>query len=213
MIHIHSFVFSPFQENTYIVWDDKGICLIFDPGCYDSQEWDQLRNFLRENSLQPTRLINTHCHLDHIFGNHYIENEYGLKPEFHKAEVPIFTNAGIAASMYGVSLVQGEEPENYLTENDTIAIDDTELKIFFTPGHSPGSISFYNERDGWLISGDVLFYNSIGRTDLPGGDHQTLLRSIFEKLMPLPEETEVYSGHGPATTIGEEKRSNPFLIG
>lgn len=196
-----------------MVWDDKGTCLIFDPGCYDSREWEQLRDFLRENSLQPTRLINTHCHLDHIFGNHYIEDEYGLKPEFHKAETPIFTNAGIAASMYGVSLVPGGEPDNYLSENDTIGIDGTELKIFFTPGHSPGSISFYNERDGWLISGDVLFYNSIGRTDLPGGDHQTLLRSIFEKLMPLPEETEVYSGHGPATTIGQEKRSNPFLVG
>jgi glyoxylase-like metal-dependent hydrolase (beta-lactamase superfamily II) len=213
MIHMHSFVFSPFQENTYVVWDDEGICLIFDPGCYDAHEWEQLRNFLRENSLQPTRLINTHCHLDHIFGNHYIEAEYGLKPEFHKAEEPIFTNAGIAASMYGVRLVQGEEPEKYLEEKDEIEIDGTVLKIFFTPGHSPGSISFYNERDGWLISGDVLFYNSIGRTDLPGGDHQTLLRSIFEKLMTLPENTQVYSGHGPATTIGAEKRSNPFLVG
>lgn len=213
MLHINYFTFSPFQENSYVLWDDNGTCLVIDPGCYDAHEWNAMKRFLDEKGLTPTRLINTHCHLDHIFGNHYIEETFGLRPEFHRAEMPIFTNAGIAASMYGVRLVQGGEPEHFLEETDTVAIDGTELKILFTPGHSPGSLSFYNERDGWVIAGDVLFYESIGRTDLPGGDHGTLIRSIFEKLMPLPDETTVYCGHGPATTIGYEKRHNPFLVG
>jgi glyoxylase-like metal-dependent hydrolase (beta-lactamase superfamily II) len=213
MIQLRYFTFSPFQENSYVLWDDEGTCIVLDPGCYDHHEWDRLRRFLDENELRPTRLINTHCHLDHIFGNHYIESAYGLLPEFHEAEMPVFTNAGIAASMYGVRMVAGQEPERFLTEKDTIAIGGTELRILFTPGHSPGSLSFYNERDGWVISGDVLFQQSIGRTDLPGGDYDTLIRSIFEKLMPLPDDTTVFSGHGPETTIGYEKRNNPFLVG
>jgi len=211
MVHINYFTFSPFQENTYVLWDDAGHCIVIDPGCYDGNEWRVLRSFLDEKGLRPARLINTHCHLDHIFGNHYLEEAFGLTPEFHQAETPIFSNAGIAASMYGVRLIEGSAPVKYLSEDDTVPIGGTELKILFTPGHSPGSLSFYNARDGWVIAGDVLFYESIGRTDLPGGDYNTLIRSILRELMPLPDDTTVYCGHGPSTTIGYEKRNNPFL--
>lgn len=212
MVQVKSFTFNPFQENSWLVYDEKGHCLIFDPGCYDDHEWLRLRNYIEAKGLRPERLINTHCHLDHIFGNHYLEAAFDLEPECSELELPLFDNASIAASMYGVELQPGRRPSVFLNEGDRVSLGAVDLQVMLTPGHSPGSLSFYNERDGWLIAGDVLFYESIGRSDLPGGDHGTLLRSIMEKLMVLPDDTVVHCGHGPSTTIGHERRRNPFLV-
>ena len=212
MIHLHSHIFNPFQENTYVLLDDQGHCILIDPGCYDDHEWSRLVSFLREKKASPQRLILTHCHLDHIFGVHRVEREFGLAPEYHPEEQPINSAAELAAKLYGVDFTPGKAAPIPLTPDDTVAFDGTALKVLFTPGHSPGSISLYNERDGWVIAGDALFFNSIGRTDLPGGDHETLIKAIHEQLLTLPDDTIVHCGHGPSTTIGHERRTNPFLV-
>jgi glyoxylase-like metal-dependent hydrolase (beta-lactamase superfamily II) len=214
MAKVHKFTFNPFQENTYVVADDNGNCAIFDPGCYYPQEKELIVKFIDENKLKPVRLINTHCHLDHIFGNKFIAETYNLKLEIHKGELPVLDSAPIVCQNYGIPYPdESPQPGNFLEEGDMVEFGSTQLKILFTPGHSPASISFYEPNDKFLIAGDVLFYDSIGRTDLPGGDYHTLINSIKEQLFPLDNEVTVYSGHGQDTTIGREKLLNPFLNG
>ena len=210
-MQIQKFTFNPFQENTYILYDQTNECIVIDPGMYTPQEEEELNEFIRGNSLMPKRLINTHCHLDHIFGNAFVHKHYDLKLEIHKGELPVLHAAPQFGRMYGIPYAGSPEPEIFLDEEDTITFGHQILKVIFTPGHSPASLSFYHEESKTLISGDVLFYESIGRTDLPGGNFQVLEASIKNKLFPLGDSVTVHPGHGPSTTIGHEKHHNPFL--
>lgn len=211
MTKVAKFTFSPFYENTYVLYDDSKECIIIDPGCYDDNERKILSSFIEKHDLTPVRLINTHCHLDHVFGNKYVCETYNLLPEFHEGEVVVLQYSERAASGYGVHLESSPLPVSFIKEGDIIEFGHTKLKAIFVPGHSPASLCFYCETSKFVIAGDTLFQESIGRTDLPGGNHAALLQNIKEKLFVLPEETKVYSGHGNETTIQHEKRNNPFV--
>lgn len=211
MFAVKVFIFSPLEENTYVLYNESKDCIIIDPGCYYDFEQDELVDFIDNNGLTPRLLLNTHCHLDHVFGNKQIAEKYGLKPHLHEKEKIVLDNAAVAGLRWNLPFDNYVGDVIYLRENDIVRLADDELEVFFTPGHSPGSIIFYCKKQGFVIGGDVLFRMSIGRTDLPGGDHQTLLNSIRQKLFVLPDDTKVYSGHGDPTTIGFEKRNNPFL--
>ena len=212
MTHVASFTFNPFQENTYILYDETKECIIIDPGCYTSAEKEELAQFIEKQGLTPVRLINTHCHIDHVFGNKFIAEKYNLALEIHEGELPVLAALPQTSAMYGVPVELSPQPGSFLTEADQLRFGNSNLEILFTPGHSPASISFYSAESKFVIAGDVLFYGSIGRTDLPGGNFQTLIASIKNKFFPLGDEVKVYPGHGPATTIGFERQNNPFLI-
>jgi len=211
MLKIKSFVFSPIQENTYLLYNEFNNCIIIDPGCYFDAEKEQLTQFIKQMGLQPKMLLNTHCHLDHIFGNKYIADTYGLVAQIHPKEKVVLEYAPTSGLMYNLPFDNYSGEFIFLAEGDTIRLDKDELTVIEAPGHSPGHICFYSAGQQFLIGGDVLFNRSIGRTDLPGGNHEQLIKNIREKLFVLPGETVVYSGHGPTTTIGEEKTGNPFL--
>ena len=211
MIFIRSFVFNPIKENTYILFDETKECIIIDPGCYDAAERAELSGFIKDNNLKPVKLLNTHCHLDHIFGNGYVADTYKLKLEMHQGEIPVLASYLPTAAVYNMDAEPSPEPSVFLNEGDIITFGNSKLEIVHTPGHSPGSITFYNTNQKFMIAGDVLFYGSVGRTDIPGGNHTILIESITNKLLPLGDEFIVYSGHGPITTIGAEKKHNPFL--
>jgi len=211
MLKIKSFVFSPIQENTYLLYDEFNNCAIIDPGCYFDAEKEQLVGFIKKNGLVPKMLLNTHCHLDHVFGNKYIAETFGLVAQIHEKEKPVLEFAPASGLMWDMPFDNYTGEFIFLKEGDKINIGEDELDVIEAPGHSPGHICFYSPKQNFLIGGDVLFNRSIGRTDLPGGNHAQLIKNIKEKLFVLPDETVVYSGHGPATTIGEEKRENPYL--
>ena len=211
MLKIKSFVFSPIQENTYLLYNEFNNCAIIDPGCYFDDEKNNLVGFIKKSGLQPQMLLNTHCHLDHVFGNKYVAETYGLTLQLHPKEKPVLEFAPTSGLMYNMPFDNYTGDFIFLKEGDTILLGEDKLTVIEAPGHSPGHVCFYCKAQNFLIGGDVLFNRSIGRTDLPGGNHQTLLNSIIEKLFVLPDETIVYNGHGPATTIGEEKRENPYL--
>ena len=213
MIKIQSFTFNPFQENTYIAYDETNECIIVDPGCYDENENKVLKNFIDQNNLKPVALINTHCHLDHIFGNilFFVTDTYKLSPQMHKLDLPMLEYAPLAANKYGVHLGELPEVGIFLEEGDIIEFGSSKFEIIFTPGHAPGHICLVNKEENITLSADVLFHLSIGRTDLPLGDHDTLLNSIRHKLFTLDDAMVVYPGHGPKTSIGFEKANNPFL--
>ena len=211
MIHIKAFTFSPISENTYVLYNNEGKAIIIDPGCYFPNEQETLKNFLTDNSLTPVYLLNTHCHLDHVFGNKWVHETYGLEPHLHPNEEAMLALAPVSGERWGLPFENYAGPLHFLNDGDTVLLGDTDIQVILAPGHSPGSICFYISSQGDLMGGDVLFRGSIGRTDLPGGDTETLLTSIREKLWVLPDETVVYSGHGIKTTIGYEKRNNPFL--
>ncbi|MBL7934488.1 MAG: MBL fold metallo-hydrolase [Bacteroidia bacterium] len=212
MINIHYFTFGPFQENTYVLWDETKECIILDPGNNNTSENKKLSDFITEKQLILKRLILTHAHVDHINGNKYVFDTYGLLPEVHKDDVYFIEKHLATATMYGISVEQSPMPKAFINEGDIIKFGNSTLNTLHTPGHSPGSISFYNLEDKFIIGGDVLFYGSIGRTDLPLGHHETLIKSIKEKLFPLGDYMKVYSGHGVPTSIGFERTHNPFLI-
>lgn len=213
MTQVHFFAFSPFAENTYILYDETKECIIIDPGCYTPEERKQLSDFIAANDLAPVRLINTHCHLDHVFGNRYVAETYKLSLEIHEGELPVLESVPVVAQMYGIPNVQqSPDPDQYIYEGDVIQFGNSKLTVLFTPGHSPASVSFYCEKEHFIIGGDVLFQGSIGRTDLPGGNFDTLMQSIFNHFLTLPDNTIVYSGHGNPTTVGAEKTGNPFIL-
>ena len=212
MINVHYFAFGPFQENTYVLWDETKDCIILDPGNNNATENKKLSDFISQNNLNVKRLILTHAHIDHINGNKYVFDTYGLLPEVHKDDVYFIEKHTASANMYGLTVVQSPMPKEFIKEGDIINFGNSTLQTLHTPGHSPGSISYYNLEDKFIIGGDVLFYGSIGRSDLPMGNHDTLIQSIKEKLMPLGDDMKVYSGHGMPTTIGFERLNNPFLI-
>jgi glyoxylase-like metal-dependent hydrolase (beta-lactamase superfamily II) len=211
MISIQTFTFGPFQENTYVLYDASKECIIIDPGCYDEQERLELTDFIDTHKLTPVRLLNTHCHIDHVVGNKFVAEKYKLKLEINKHDLTTLNSLMMVAKMYNLRAEPSPQPSGFLEEGDIIKFGNSTLEIIFTPGHSPGSITFYNKEQKIMIAGDVLFHGSIGRADLPGGHHQTLIDSINNKLLPLGDEFVVYSGHGPSTTIGFERMNNPFL--
>ncbi|MBI2721858.1 MAG: MBL fold metallo-hydrolase [Bacteroidetes bacterium] len=211
MLYLKYFCFNPFQQNTYLVYNEKGETFIIDPGNYTSSENEQLSNFISGKKLKLSRLLLTHAHIDHVLGNKYIFDNYGLLPEVHKEDLFFIDRMTQSGQMYGVNCEQSPAPIKFINDGDKINLGEYVFECLFTPGHSPGSISFYNEANKILISGDVLFAGSIGRTDLPMGNHETLLKSVREKLFVLPGDVKVYSGHGSATTIGHEKATNPFF--
>lgn len=211
MLQVQAFAFNPFSENTYVVYDENKHCIIFDPGMYDARDQMVFSRFINENELQPKYLVNTHCHIDHILGNTWVSETYGLELHAHRLEKSVLEMGLASASMYGLKYQASVPIKQFIDENDVIPLGKHNLSIRFTPGHSPGSLSFYDEVSEFAIVGDVLFRGSIGRTDLIGGDFDTLIHSIQTQLLSLPDHTVIYNGHGPSTTIGQERFSNPFL--
>ncbi len=211
MIQIKVFVFNPFSENTFVVYDESLEAIVIDPGCYESSEKEELVSFISGENLRVIKLINTHSHIDHCLGNQFIKELYKVKLELHEKEVPVLASVVSYASEYGFPGYQHSSPDTYLSEGDTITFGNSTLEIVFVPGHSPGHIALINKDENICIGGDVLFQGSIGRTDLPGGDFDTLIESIKNKIFTLEDHMVVYPGHGAATTVGEEKLSNPFV--
>jgi glyoxylase-like metal-dependent hydrolase (beta-lactamase superfamily II) len=209
---IAKLTFNPFQENTYVLYDETGECAIIDPGCYEPHEKIELADFISQHQLRPVRLLNTHCHIDHVFGNKFVSETYGLQLEIHRGELPVLEAVPQVSAFYGIPMGDPSPmPGRFIEEGEIISFGNTQLKALYTPGHSPASLSFYCEKGGFVIAGDVLFKESIGRTDLPGGDFDTLIKSIRKQLLPLGDETNVHPGHGLSTTIGYERKFNPFL--
>ena len=211
MFTVKAFTFSPVQENTYILYNEQKKAFIIDPGCYFDEEREELASFLQQTALTPVQLLNTHCHLDHVFGNKWIYENYSLELHLHANEKQVLDYAPASGLMWNLPFDNYNGPLHWLNEGDEIFMGGDKLTVLFTPGHAPGHVCFYCKAQNFVIGGDVLFRESIGRTDLPGGHHQTLLNSIRTQLFVLPDDTIVYSGHGPATTIGHEKKHNPFL--
>lgn len=204
---------NPFQENTYVMWDEATMeAAIVDCGALFPQEEERIDAFINDNNLKIKYILNTHLHLDHCFGNAWAAERYGVLPMAHRDDETLLARMGEQARMFGLPFeVRTEKLGGYLKDGDILKLGDNEIKVIHTPGHSRGGLCFYIPAAGWLISGDSLFEGSIGRTDLEGGSYATLIKSITERLLILPDETVVYPGHGAYTTIGEEKKSNPFL--
>ena len=211
MINVKIFQFNPLQENTYLMYNEGGDCIVVDPGCYTDKERDQLRAFIEAKQLEPVMLINTHCHLDHVFGNKFVHETYGLELHIHAGEQQVLDMAPTSGLMFNLPFDNYSGPIHFLDEGSILMLGDETIQVLLTPGHSPASISFYASKSGFVMAGDVLFRESVGRTDLPGGSPAVLVKSILEKLYALPDETIVYSGHGIPTTIGHEKVHNPYV--
>jgi glyoxylase-like metal-dependent hydrolase (beta-lactamase superfamily II) len=212
MVHIRQFTFGPFQENTFLLYANNKDCWIIDPGCYYPEEEAQLKLFIENQALNPVKLLNTHCHLDHVAGNAFINQKYGLFPEYDKRDMRTMDMAPKSAQLYGImGFKTSPACVNFISEYDELTLGEMSFEIRFCPGHAPGHLVFIQHEQKLVIGGDVLFQGSIGRTDLPGGDYDTLLTSIKTQLYTLPDDYVVYPGHGPSTTIGAEKRSNPFV--
>ena len=209
---VKSFTFNPFQENTYIVYDSTKECIIIDPGCNTLNEQNILKQFITENDLNPVKLINTHCHIDHIFGNKFASEQWKVDLYMHKSDLNTLQNASKVAEIYGFENYKPSPlPKYFLDHDDMLNFGKSNFKVLFTPGHAPGHICLHSKENNILISGDLIFLKSIGRTDLPGGDYDTLINSIKKSILPLPNETQIFCGHGPPTTISFEKQHNPFL--
>lgn len=212
MLTIKKFIFSPFAVNSYILFDNTGECALIDPACYTADEEEQVREFIREKNLHPVRLLNTHGHLDHLFGNAFIKETYSIEPEFHQADQFLVDSATDFAAAYSLDFKPSPASGTYIDEKQTIRFGETQLKTLLVPGHSPGSIVFKNDENKVLLSGDVLFSGSIGRTDLPGGNYDQLIAGIKQKLTTLPDDFKILPGHGTETTIHQEKTQNVFLL-
>ena len=212
MITIKPFVFNGFMVNTYLLFDETREAIIVDAACSDEREEEHLENFLETKSLKLVHNINTHCHIDHILGNAFIEDRYGIRPEYHPANEPFLLRAKELGASYGYTLSRIPDPGSFLHDGEMIRWGGSSLKVIYTPGHADGSCSLYNQEQGFVLTGDVLFRDSIGRTDFPTGDFDLLMKSIREKLFTLPDDTVIYPGHGPETEIGYEKRNNPFIM-
>lgn len=213
MLKIAAFTFNPFQENTYIISNENKDCWIVDPGMMDADEERILFTYLEQHSLVPRQIINTHAHIDHILGIDALKQKYGISFGMHELEKPVLANAKGSAMLFGIPMGAAPTADFFIKEDQPLRLGGDEVSVRLTPGHSPGSIAFYYEPGQWVIGGDVLFNGSVGRTDLPGGNHEVLMQSIAQQMYSLPDATTVYSGHGPVTTIGQEKRTNPFIRG
>lgn len=212
MLQIQPFVFNAYSENTYVLSDETRECVIIDPGCYEREEREILSRYISQNELKVVKLLNTHGHIDHMLGNHFVKTHY---------KVPFITHAKVVQELeavmgygiiFGMNPDPSPQPDELVDEGDVITFGKQRLEVLFTPGHSAGHISFFHRASSNLFSGDVLFNGSIGRTDLPGGDYPTLMRTISEKLLALGDDIRVHCGHGPSTTIGQERVHNPFIL-
>jgi hydroxyacylglutathione hydrolase len=209
---IKTFTFNPFQENTYLVYDETNEAVVIDAGCLQASEKQVLTRFIEDNKLTLKRVLNTHLHLDHQFGNKFLFDTYGIAPEACIEDEFLLENVVAQARSYGFPVTEEAQPLGaYIIENQEIKFGYSSFKAIHAPGHSPGSMVLYSEKDGVMFAGDVLFQGSIGRTDLPKGDYASLILAITKKLLVLPDSTVVYCGHGPSTTIGYEKKNNPYL--
>src|SRR5258705_3750725 len=211
MLSVKAFTFNPVQENTYVLYNEKNECCIIDPGCYFPEEKEELKATIESFGWKPVLLLNTHCHFDHVFGNRFVYDTWGLELHIHEKEKPLLDFAPQSGEMFQLPFENYEGPLNYIREGTSVKMGDDEMEIRFAPGHSPGSVAFYYERGSFVIGGDVLFNGSIGRTDLPGGDFNTLINSIQTEFFTLPDDTKGYSGHRPVTTVGFERMNNPFV--
>jgi hydroxyacylglutathione hydrolase len=211
MITIQSFCFNAFQENTYVLFNEKKEAIIVDPGCYTRIEEKTLTDFISEQTLTPTLLLNTHCHLDHVFGNNFIHATYGLTPILHANEQIILDRFSDAAAKYGIPVDAYNGPIQYVEDQAIIPFGKEAFKVLLTPGHSPGSICFYHEKQDFILGGDLIFKDSVGRTDFPGCNPQDLIKSIRDQILPLPDTLSIYSGHGPVTQLGRERKMNPYI--
>lgn len=211
MIEIKTFTFNPFQVNTYVISDNTNECIIIDAGCYNDEENNILSAYIKNKGMKPVRSINTHCHLDHILGNRFIKQQYDLDPEVHKEDHFLMDKAVEQATLFDLNIEPPPAIGSFLNANDIIKFGESEMEILHIPGHSPGSLAFYNASQKFVIAGDVLFAGSIGRTDLPGGNHELLIKGIKEKLLCLDKDVVVYTGHGSDTTIGYEATTNFYL--
>lgn len=211
MLHIKSFTFNPFQENTYLIYDDQGEAALVDPGCHTANERHELEDFVVANNLKVRHLLNTHCHIDHVLGNAWAKKRFGVPLWIHEKEITVLKSVEVYAPNYGFQGYESTEADHFLLEGQEFKVGEEMLKILFVPGHAPGHVVFYHKKSGQCIGGDTLFRGSIGRTDLPGGNHSLLLAKIKSELFTLADETVVFPGHGPETTIGYEKIYNPFV--
>lgn len=210
-MNIKTFIFNPFQVNTYLLWNNDGSAFIIDPANSNSEEDEEIKNFCNEKNIKISHIILTHAHIDHILGCKYIKEQYGAKIMYHKDSSLFLQNASSYAQMFGLTISEVPKADLYLADNELIKLGSEELKIIYTPGHADGSICIYSSNYNSLFTGDVLFNQSIGRTDLQTGNFDLLINNINTKLLVLPDETVVYPGHGPTTTILDEKAHNPFL--
>lgn len=211
MITIQDFCFSAFQENTYVLYNEFKEAIIIDPGCYTRIEEKILSDFIRKENLKPSLLLNTHCHLDHVFGNNYVSETYGLTAHIHPNEQIVLDRLPEAAAKWGVPTDAYKGTIQYIQEGEIISLGKDSFKVLLTPGHSPGSVCFYHAEQDFMIGGDLIFKDGVGRTDLPGANPLDLIKSIREQIFPLPDSLTIYSGHGPVTTWGREKEHNPYI--
>jgi hydroxyacylglutathione hydrolase len=210
MLKVHYFTFNDLSENTYLLYNEEGLCIIIDPGCYYKEEQQKLKDFISIHKLTVTQVLNTHCHIDHVLGNWFVMSTFNAPLFIPKGEEQVLRAVKTYASSYGFSEYQEALPKGFLTENTVLQLGNEAITILSVPGHSPDHVAFYIESQKVLIGGDVLFRKSIGRTDLPGGNFNTLIESIHTKFFSLPDDVIVYPGHGSETTIGYEKKFNPF---
>ncbi|WP_337866155.1 MBL fold metallo-hydrolase [Ignavibacterium sp.] len=212
MLRVKSFEFNLFNEKTYIVWDEQTMqAAVIDPGCYDDFEQEEIKSFIEQEKLNLVLLLNTHCHIDHILGVSFIKENFNPKYLAPERDLPLLQNAAAQGQMFGFEIFSLPEPDEFISEEKIIKIGSEELIPLFTPGHTAGEYCFYSAKNKICITGDVLFHQSIGRTDLWGGDYNTLIESIRKKLLTLPVDTRIFPGHGIESTIGIERKQNPFL--
>lgn len=202
---------NPLGENSFILSDETGECIFIDPGFYYDEEHAEVKKYIADENLKPVAITNTHCHFDHIMGVEFVRKTFNIPFYAHQDDNFWIERAESQGEMFSIEMAAVNPADNALSEGETVKFGITELEVIHVPGHSPGHVVFYSAASQFLIAGDVLFYGSIGRTDLPGGDYNTLISNIRNKLFKLPDDTKVYSGHGPETSIGFEKTSNPFL--
>ncbi len=211
MIQIHYFTFSPIQENTYILWDETKEAVIIDPGCLAQYEKEELADFIEDNQLSVKYLLQTHAHLDHVFGSAFVKRKFGVQMYMHKNEVPILADVENRCKLWGIKGYEPVEADVFIDETSIISFGNSTLEVRFVPGHAPGHLAFVNHQQKFIIGGDVLFRGSVGRTDFPYCNHQDLINSIHQQFLILDDEYKVYAGHGPATSIGQERNTNPFF--
>lgn len=210
-LSVKPLVYNAFQVNTYVVSHPDGDCMIIDPACYSTHEQQNLAHFIEHNNLTVKYVINTHSHVDHVLGNGFIYSKYGVKPLIHSSGLLFYDSIIDHANTFGFEVDDLVHPEEFLEDNQKIMLGDTPLMIAYTPGHADGSICLINETDRWIIAGDLLFYMSIGRTDLPTGNLEKLLSSVRNRIFVYDDDFVIYPGHGGSTTVGFERRNNPYL--